>query len=80
MPDMTVEQFGEVPIPTPEAPEKPDAERAPLRPDDKRSPAHDDNRTRLRQISSRYSSTATTSRAGALTRRVTALAATTACC
>ena len=42
MPDMTVEQFGEVPIPTPEAPEKPDAERAPLRPDDKRSPAHDD--------------------------------------
>ena len=29
---------------------------------------------------SRYSSTGTTSRAGALTRRVTALAATTACC
>src|SRR3954454_5797434 len=33
-----------------------------------------------RPAPSRYSSTATTSRAGALTRRMTALAATTACC
>jgi hypothetical protein len=39
---MTVERFGEVPIPTPDAPEQPGAREEPFRPDDARSAAHDD--------------------------------------
>ncbi len=39
---MTVEQFGEVPIPTPDAPEQPGTRKASFRPEDKRSSAHDD--------------------------------------
>jgi len=39
---MTVEQFGEVPIPTPDAPDKPGTRKVPFPPDDKRSSAHDD--------------------------------------
>jgi hypothetical protein len=39
---VTVEQFGEVPIPTPDAPQRADAEQTSSRPEDRRSPAHED--------------------------------------
>ena len=39
---MTVEQFGEVPIPTPDGADQSGARKTTIRPDDKRSSAHDD--------------------------------------
>ena len=38
----TVEQFGEVPIPTPDAPRRPGDPKPSSRPEETRSPAHED--------------------------------------